>query len=104
MNILSYFPYPRFRPHQKRVLLELEQWWDSFLYFALEAPTGFGKSAEAIALARWIRREEDEYTHIVVNDIYLQEQYTNDFKDIVLVKGRGNFKCPYDPLGDVTCA
>jgi len=103
MSILSYFPYPEFRRHQKEVLLELEDNWDSFSYFMIEAPTGFGKSAVAYSLAKWVQGERGGYSHFLVSDKFLQEQYLRDFKDIVLVKGRSNFLCKYNPLGELTC-
>ena len=103
MNILSYFPYQSFRPQQEKILKELEDYISSFNFFMLEAPTGFGKSAVAYALAKWIQGEYGSLSHICVADKFLQEQYLSSFSDLVMVKGRGNFICPYSPIGDITC-
>lgn len=54
----------------------------------LEAPTGFGKTPVAIALARYLGN-----SHICTATKDLQTQYRRDFPFIVEVKGRGNFSC-----------
>lgn len=104
MNILNYFPFQSFRPYQEKILKELEDFFSSYNYFMLEAPTGFGKSAVAYTLARWVLANFSSYSHICVADKFLQEQYLSSFSDLVMVKGRGNFLCPYSPIGEPTCA
>jgi len=54
----------------------------------LEAPTGFGKTPVAIALARYLGS-----SHICTATKDLQTQYRRDFPFVVEVKGRGNFPC-----------
>ena len=103
MSILSYFPYPELRKFQEDILKQLQDYYSSYNYFMLEAPTGFGKSAVAGALAKWVQGRYGLYSHFLVADKFLQEQYLRDFKDIALVKGRGNFLCQYNPLGELTC-
>ncbi len=103
MNILSYFPFQSFRPHQEEILKELEDYFFSFNSFMLEAPTGFGKSAVVYTVAKWLQGEYGLLSHICVADKFLQEQYLSSFSDLVMVKGRGNFICPYNPIGDITC-
>ncbi|WP_297825204.1 helicase C-terminal domain-containing protein [uncultured Methanobrevibacter sp.] len=57
----------------------------------LEAGTGIGKSAIATTLANMY---EDSY--ILTMTKQLQEQYLNDFSDILVeIKGRGNYYCNY---------
>lgn len=60
--------------------------WISFI----EAPTGIGKSALAVAYG-----ELKGATPLVIctDTISLQEQYARDFDDILVLKGRGNFTC-----------
>ena len=53
MSMRSFFPLDRIRPNQDKVLDELDQALKSgYKFIFLEAPTGFGKSAVAVALAR----------------------------------------------------
>lgn len=54
----------------------------------LEAPTGFGKTPVAIALARYLGS-----SHVCTATKDLQTQYRRDFPFVVEVKGRGNFPC-----------
>lgn len=57
----------------------------------LEAGTGIGKSAIATTLANMY---EDSY--ILTMTKQLQEQYLNDFSDMLVeIKGRGNYRCNY---------
>jgi len=93
MTIISHFPFQSMRPYQKDVMDSIESWWDSYNYIFLEAPTGFGKSPVAYAIAKWLFKENNSYTHFLVSDIYLQNQYLRDFNDIALIKGRSNFIC-----------
>jgi ATP-dependent DNA helicase DinG len=81
------------RPNQREVLNAIEQNWNSFNYIFLEASTGFGKSAVAYAVAKWLLAEHGKFTHFLVSDIYLQNQYLRDFKDMASIKGRRNFEC-----------
>lgn len=97
MTILDYFPYKEFRPKQKEILEDIEDNLSSYDYFILETPTGFGKSAVAYTVARYIRQELGQYSHFLASNKFLQEQYLTDFPDITLVKGRSNFWCPRYP-------
>jgi len=57
----------------------------------LEAGTGIGKSAIATTLANMY---EDSY--ILTMTKQLQEQYLDDFKDMLVeIKGKGNYECNY---------
>ena len=57
----------------------------------LEAGTGTGKSAIATTLANMY-----EDTYILTMTKQLQEQYLDDFSDMLVeIKGRGNYKCNY---------
>jgi Rad3-related DNA helicase len=93
MSITSYFPFPQLRPFQKEVLDSIEKNWDSYNYFFLDAPPGFGKTPEGYAVAKWLLDTQKKFTHFVVSDIYLQNQYLRDFHDIKIIKGRNNYDC-----------
>ena len=57
----------------------------------MEAGTGIGKSAIATTLANMY---EDSY--ILTMTKQLQEQYLDDFGDMLVeIRGRGNYKCNY---------
>ena len=89
MSILTHFPFPAIRDRQKSVLLEIESALKSgYKQIFLEAPTGFGKTPVAIALARYLGS-----SHICTATKDLQTQYRRDFPFIVDVRGRGNFAC-----------
>jgi len=93
MNIENFFPFPDFRKNQKEVLNELAENIESYNYFFLEAPTGFGKSAIAYTLAKWIFYDYRGLTNICVHNKFLQEQYLLDFNELTMIKGRGNYTC-----------
>lgn len=88
-TILSHFPLSSPRPRQEKVLLEIESALKSgYKFIFLEAPTGFGKTPVAIAMARYLGS-----SHICTATKDLQAQYRRDFPFISEVKGRGNFPC-----------
>ena len=64
----------------------------------LEAGTGIGKSAIATTLTNMY---EDSY--ILTMTKQLQEQYLDDFKDMLVeIKGKGNYKCNYNSKCDMS--
>lgn len=99
MNLLDYFPFESIREKQKDVIKQIEASIESGIkYIFLEAPTGFGKSPIAIALARYLGS-----SHICTSTKDLQNQYSTDFPFIKEVKGKKNFKCLikyYDGIDD----
>ncbi|WP_161486169.1 helicase C-terminal domain-containing protein [Candidatus Nitrosocosmicus hydrocola] len=85
----SFFPLETIRPKQAKVLEELDQALKSnYKFIFLEAPTGFGKSAVAVTLARFLGS-----SHICTSTKDLQTQYNRDFPYLSEVKGRNNFPC-----------
>jgi Rad3-related DNA helicase len=83
------FTFKDIRPKQAVVLEQIANAIKSgFKYIILEAPTGFGKSPVAIAVARTLG---SSYICSATKD--LQTQYTNDFPFLKSVKGMGNFSC-----------
>lgn len=89
MSMRSFFPLDHIRPNQDKVLDELDQALKSdYKFIFLEAPTGFGKSAVAVTLARSLGS-----SHICTSTKDLQTQYNRDFPYLSEVKGRNNFPC-----------
>ncbi|MGN6348328.1 MAG: helicase C-terminal domain-containing protein [Candidatus Nitrosocosmicus sp.] len=89
MSLNSFFPFNNIRPNQKRVLDEVDQALKSgFKFIFLEAPTGFGKSAVAVTLSRFLGS-----SHLCTSTKDLQNQYSRDFSYLYEVKGRNNFPC-----------
>ncbi len=89
MSMRSFFPLDHVRPNQDKVLDELDQALKSdYKFIFLEAPTGFGKSAVAVTLARFLGS-----SHICTSTKDLQTQYNRDFSYLSEVKGRNNFPC-----------
>ena len=89
MSIRSFFPLDYVRPNQDKVLDDLDQALKSdYKFIFLEAPTGFGKSAVAVTLARFLGS-----SHICTSTKDLQTQYNRDFPYLSEVKGRNNFPC-----------
>jgi ATP-dependent DNA helicase DinG len=84
------FPYSSIRPMQGAALDEVSRAWEAGVkYVFLEAPTGFGKSAIAITLAR-----QKPSAFILVSTKSLQDQYAREESFRTLdVRGRGNFQC-----------
>lgn len=89
MSLRSFFPFDSIRSNQDKVLGEIDQALKSgYKYIFLEAPTGFGKSAVAVALSRFLGS-----SHICTSTKDLQTQYSKDFPYLYEVKGRNNFPC-----------
>jgi ATP-dependent DNA helicase DinG len=83
------FPFPNLRERQSYVLNEISTGFDSgYKYMVLEAPTGFGKSPVAMAVALALGTS---YTCTLTND--LQTQYARDFPFVRVAKGKNNFPC-----------
>ncbi len=87
------FPFTSYRRGQREAI---EQARDAFKcgkrFVVIEAPTGSGKSAMAVTLAR-----EASSAYILTAQKILQEQYFRDFPDLALMKGRGNYPCLVAP-------
>ncbi|MBI2125934.1 MAG: ATP-dependent DNA helicase, partial [Thaumarchaeota archaeon] len=77
------------------MLKELENALSSKKFILLEAPVGFGKSAVAVALCKFLGS-----AHILTATKQLQDQYSSDF-GFPMVKGKGNFQCYVRPPSGV---
>ena len=94
------FPYPAFRPGQREAIDAVRDAFSSGRRFVvLEAPTGSGKSAIAVALAR-----EAGSAFLLTAQKLLQDQYVDDFPDLALMKGRANYDCLVVPTTHAAAA
>jgi Rad3-related DNA helicase len=85
-----------FKTYRKGQLEAIEAAKAAFIkgqrFVVIEAPTGAGKSAMAVTLAR-----EAKSAYLLTAQKILQEQYLRDFPDLSLMKGRGNYPCLVAP-------
>ncbi|MCE2507247.1 MAG: DEAD/DEAH box helicase family protein [Nitrosopumilaceae archaeon] len=90
MSLLDNFPSNlQARDAQKKILDEIQQNLKSgYKKIILSAPTGIGKSAIAMTLAK-----SYEKSFVVTFSKNLQDQYIGDFEILVPVKGKSNFPC-----------
>ncbi len=86
----EHFPFRESRPLQDAAIkLISDSWKNGCKYVFLEAPTGFGKSAIAVTLAR-----ENPKAFILVSTKILQNQYVKERAYRTSdVRGRRNFRC-----------
>ena len=88
-DLIKNFPFTTQRNNQERVLNEICAAFNSgYKYIILEAPTGFGKSPVAIAVAMTLG---SSYICTATKD--LQSQYSKDFPYFKVAKGKNNFPC-----------
>lgn len=101
-ELLSLFPFDSARPVQKGALAILDRMFTDDVHFSIiEAPTGAGKSALAIATARYagtLKNEEfDPGAYILTPHNNLAAQMIADFPDLGLrsIRGRRHYdaKC-----------
>lgn len=84
-------PYPSWSPGQWDSITQAALAFDDYKYVVMEAPTGSGKSAVALALSRLMNMR----VQMVTGTKQLQDQYESlgPFK----LMGRNNFICDFDP-------
>lgn len=94
LDWMVYWSLPMFQPRNSQIKLINKINWaigEGYKNIILEAGTGTGKSAIATTLANMY---EDSY--ILTMTKQLQEQYLDDFGDMLVeIKGRGNYECNY---------
>lgn len=87
------FPFARYRAGQREALdAARAAFADGRRVVVVEAPTGSGKSAIAVTLAR-----EARSAYLLTGQKVLQDQYQRDFDDLALLKGRANYPCEVAP-------
>ena len=86
---VSSFPHPRYRTGQREALDAIRAAYeDGARFVILEAPTGAGKSALAVALAR-----EAGGAYVLTAQKVLQAQYLRDAPELASMAGRANYDC-----------
>jgi len=90
LSLLDNFPPNlQVRDAQKDILDEIQQNLKlGYRKIILSAPTGIGKSAIAMTLAK-----SYEKSFVITSSKNLQDQYIGDFEILVPVKGKSNFPC-----------
>lgn len=95
-EILDYFPFPdTIRPAQRKALAAILRARERRKKFVLlELPTGTGKSAIAMAAARWASKWSNG-AYILSPQKALTGQYMRDFESVGLVelRGRASYAC-----------
>lgn len=92
--------YSTWRPNQRETVEWLVEQLKNGGKAALDAPTGSGKSLDAIAAAKLAGKK----ALAVVSTKQLQVQYADCFPDAVVIWGRDNYKCPRFPGTELTAA
>ena len=88
-DFIKNFPFISQRINQTKVLNEICEAFNSgYKHIILEAPTGFGKSAVAVSVAKTLGS-----SYICTSTKDLQTQYARDFLFIKMAKGKSNFPC-----------
>jgi ATP-dependent DNA helicase DinG len=88
-ELVRNFPFVHRRGSQTQVLREISEAFNSgYKHILLEAPTGFGKSPVAVAVAMTLG---SSYICTATKD--LQTQYSKDFPFLRATKGANNFRC-----------
>jgi Rad3-related DNA helicase len=91
MSIIKQFPLEKARGSQVAVLNAIEKAFaEGYVNVLLEAPVGSGKSAIAVAAAKFYGE-----AHVLTPRKSLQDQYVDDFgqEELVMMKGRGSYPC-----------
>ncbi|AKB28446.1 hypothetical protein MSSIT_1727 [Methanosarcina siciliae T4/M] len=90
MVVKDFFPHEEFREQQEYVLDKIQEGLDrGKINFIIQAPTGSGKTALSIAIARYFKS-----AYICTNQKSLQKQYIEDYPQYANeVTGRGNWTC-----------
>ena len=119
---MSFFPFDTPRDQQVEAIELARLAFDNDKKFVIiEAGTGVGKSAIGVALNRLILSEEGRSykqsgewgngAYFLTTQKILQEQYVNDFSDMLSLKSSSNYQCRFhrknscaDSLRALSCA
>lgn len=86
--ILKAFPKPSYYPGQKEAIEQICAYYAAgYMDVILEGPTGTGKSAIAVTLARLLQ------AYMLTSQKLLQAQYEADFPELAVVRGRNAYSC-----------
>jgi Rad3-related DNA helicase len=89
----EFFPWKTPRAGQVELCEQIKGLYDDGVKFViLQAPTGIGKSVISYTLANELQNK-DKKTYILTSQKSLQDQYVDDFDDVLTIKGASNFTC-----------
>lgn len=99
-TFLDNFPFPEIRDQQKSIIQKMNDNWDKYDFFVIEAPTGVGKSPIAQSIGMTV---DDAFLLTVTKQ--LQDQYIKDFgsRKVVSLKGKVNYQCNIKDGLNVEC-
>jgi ATP-dependent DNA helicase DinG len=87
------FPFATYRAGQREALEAARTAFDGGArVVVIEAPTGAGKSALAVTLAR-----EARSAYVLTAQKVLQDQYARDYPELAVLKGRATYPCEVAP-------
>lgn len=90
------FPFPEMRPSQQLALEKFVSTTNKDRKFTiLELPTGVGKSGVAVTLGRWANQGG---AYLLTIQKMLQQQYLDEFPELVEMMGAGNYRCAQYPV------
>jgi Rad3-related DNA helicase len=102
-DIESYFPFQNIRDSQKSALQEIKKTFieEDKKFFILDAETGIGKSAIAVAAAKFLAEQDlnsdkKKGAYFLTTQIILQKQYEDDFgkkQGMLAIKSAANYSC-----------
>lgn len=91
-----YFPRPKANPGQKEAIVDAcHAILNGKKHVIIDAPTGTGKSIIATTIHRVLKHVKGRWrTTLITSTRSLQDQYTEDDKAIVDLRGKTNYSCP----------
>lgn len=93
MSIFDFVPKGyKLREVQKKVLKDIEDNWQEYDAFVIDAPVAFGKSLLSIIIANW-QKSKNQSTGILTPRALLQDQYSKDFPHLPSLKGKDRYSC-----------
>lgn len=104
-EILKLFPYPSFRKGQDKVILKINQSFNSGIKCILmSVPTGIGKSGINIAFSRAIAAQDGQSFYTTPQNQLIDQIKNDPFlgKYVLEIKGRNNYECIKDYSGRST--
>jgi len=99
---LQFFPYKEVRKQQEDSINFILNNFQNKKYIILELPTGVGKSAIAITVARYFDSDIEKSCWIVTPQRVLQKQYQNDFQWLPTIWSKDHYECP--GKGGIMCS
>lgn len=105
-SILSFFPAGQQpREGQRATLERIEKEWAKTDVFVVEMPTGSGKSAVSLTVARWAAHLNQKSMILVPNNVLLQ-QYLDSNPNLATIRAKQDYVChtgSSSMTGDMSC-